>query len=108
MTYEERGRQEKLLPSSLHHDHPGASALGAAAVFLALIGGEMPPRGPQGSLGSREGAVQRFLTHPEPHRQGHPGGDPGPCGTPQPGSESTSSQCAYVTDSVEAELDRGP
>lgn len=73
MTYEERGAQEKLLPSSLHHDHPGAKALGAAAVFLALIGGEMPPRGPQGWIGSREGAVQSFLTHTEPHRQGHPG-----------------------------------
>lgn len=80
MTYEERGGQEKLLPSSLHHDHPGAPTLGADAVFLALIGGEMPPRGPQGSLGSREGAVQRFLTHPEPHRRGHPGLTPGPAG----------------------------
>lgn len=78
MTYEERGGQEKLLPSSFHHDHPGGAALRTVAVFLALIGGEMPPRGPQGSLRSREGAVQRFPTHPEPRRQGHPGLTPGP------------------------------
>lgn len=36
--------QERLLPSCLHHDHPGATALKTATVFLALIRGEMPPQ----------------------------------------------------------------
>ena len=104
MTYEERRGQEELLPSSLHHDHPGAAAPGAHSVFLALIGGEMPPRGPQGSLGSSPAFPDPFRATPT----GTPRADPGPCGTPQPGSESTSFQCVYVKDSVEAELDRGP
>lgn len=103
MTYEERGGQEKLLPSSLHHDHLGAAAPRAVAIFLALIGGEMPPQGPQGSFGSREGAAQPFfLIHPEPHWQGHPVPTSGPAGLQR--SENT--QCAK--DSAEAELDGGP
>lgn len=81
MTYEERGGQEEPLPSSLHHDQPGATAPGGGRVFLALIGGEMPPRGPQGSVGSRVGAVQRFLPQkPEPHQHGLPGPTSGPAG----------------------------
>lgn len=44
MTYEDRRRQERLLPSYLHHDHPGATALRTATLFLAVIGGGMPPQ----------------------------------------------------------------
>lgn len=96
MTYEENGGQEKLLPSPLHHDHPGAASLGTASVFLALIGGEMSPWGPQGSFGTSP-------VFPDPSG-GTPAGitraNPRPCGMPQPGSESTSFQCVYVNDEV--------
>lgn len=43
MTYEEKEEQEKLLPSCLHHDRPGAEARREAALFLAVIGGEVLP-----------------------------------------------------------------
>lgn len=52
MTYEEKEEQEKQLPSCLHHDHPGATARGVVSVFLALIGGEMPPQGSWSAWGA--------------------------------------------------------
>ncbi len=102
MTYEERGGQEKLFPFSLHREHPGTVALRAVTVFLGLIGGEMPPRGPWGSLGSREGAAQHFLIHPEPHRQEHPALTSGPAGLQSQGQRALSVQSQWRQSWTEA------
>ncbi|TNN72454.1 hypothetical protein EYF80_017380 [Liparis tanakae] len=48
-----------LLPPSKPN---GATALGAASVYLALIGGEMPPRGPPGRWGA--GREQSSISWP--------------------------------------------
>lgn len=64
--------QERLLPSYLRHDHPGATALRTSTVFLA------PNR--RGNATSEVSEVQSFRTHLEPHQQGHPGLTFGPAG----------------------------
>lgn len=84
----EREREDKWIgqagkeTSSLRHDHLGA--VGAAS--------NRKRNATSGSFGVGEGAVQRFLAHLEPHRQGQPG--------PSPEREATAR--------VRAELDRGP
>lgn len=66
MTYEEGEEQEKLLPSSLHHNHPGAAA---QRVALSIFSHLRVLKGQPGG-GSQEGVVRRFLTHMEPTQTG--------------------------------------